>query len=68
MKLIWKLRPKSNLYMKKKKYSYPAIKVKHLRMRTYLMAGSTQATVPGISWAKYTNSAFIEEDEEYIDE
>lgn len=54
--------------MKKKKYSYPAIKVKHLRIRTYLMAGSTQATVPGISWAKYTNSAFIEEDEEDIDE
>ena len=68
MKLIWKLRPKSNLYMKKKKYSYPAIKVKHLRMRTYLMAGSTQATVPGYSWAKYTNSAFIEEYEEDIDE
>ena len=68
MKLIWKLRPKSNLYMKKKKYSYPAIKVKHLMMRTYLMAGSTQATVPGYSWAKYTNSAFIEEDEEDIDE
>ena len=68
MKLIWKLRPKSNLYMKKKKYSYPAIKVKRLRMRTYLMAGSTQATVPGYSWAKYTNSAFIEEDEEDIDE
>lgn len=54
--------------MKKKKYSYPAIKVKHLRIRTYLMAGSTQATVPGYSWAKYTNSAFIEEDEEDIDE
>lgn len=54
--------------MKKKKYSYPAIKVKHLRIRTYLMAGSTQATVPGYSWAKYTNSAFIEEYEEDIDE
>ena len=54
--------------MKKKKYSYPAIKVKQLIVRTYFMAGSTGATVPGFSWAKYTNAVVLEEDEDEEDE
>ena len=54
--------------MKKNEYSKPAIKVKQLTMRTYLLAGSTGAAVPGFSWAKYTNAVVLEEDEDEEDE
>ena len=54
--------------MNKMEYSKPAIKVKQLTMRTYLLAGSTGATVPGFSWAKYTNAVVLEEDEDEVDE
>ena len=68
MGCIWRLRIIYSLYMKKNEYSKPAIKVKQLTMRTYFMAGSTGATVPGFSWAKYTNAVVLEEDEDEEDE
>ena len=68
MRIIWRLRIIYSLYMKKNEYSKPAIKVKRLKIRTYLLAGSTDATVPGFTWAKYTNPIVLEEDEEDIDE
>lgn len=56
--------------MNKKEYSQPAIKVKPLRIRTHFMAGSTDATVPGFTWAKRTSFSFYDDDEEdeYIEE
>ena len=54
--------------MNKMEYSKPAIKGKQLIVRTYFMAGSTGAAVPGFSWAKYTNAVVLEEDEDEEDE
>ena len=54
--------------MNKMEYSKPAIKVKRLIVRTYFMAGSTGATVPGFTFAKYANSVVLEEDEDDVDE
>ena len=68
MRIIWRLRIIYSLYMKKNEYSKPAIKVKRLKIRTYLLAGSTGAAVPGFSWAKYTNAVVLEEDEDEEDE
>ena len=68
MGFIWRLQIIYSLYMKKNEYSKPAIKVKRLKIRTYLLAGSTGAAVPGFSWAKYTNAVVLEEDEDEEDE
>lgn len=68
MGFIWRLRIIYSLYMKKNEYSKPAIKVKRLKIRSYLLAGSTGAAVPGFSWAKYTNAVVLEEDEDEEDE
>ena len=54
--------------MNKMEYSKPAIKVKQLIVRTYFLAGSTGATVPGFTFAKYANSVVLEEDEDEEDE
>ena len=70
MRLIWRPVPDFlGLYINKKEYSQPAIKVKPLRIRTHFMAGSTDATVPGFTWAKRTSFSFYDDEEdEYIEE
>ena len=55
--------------MNKIEYLKPAIKVKRLRMRTYLMAasGTPSATIPGVTWAKQSDSFVYDEDEDIND-
>jgi hypothetical protein len=55
--------------MNKIEYLKPAIEIKRLRICSYLMAGSgtPSATIPGVTWAKQSDSFVYDEDEDIND-